>query len=357
MESKPPVEAGPPVLIESVVRLLLPAPTREHVLGDLAERYSTPGRYVGEALRTVPFVIVSQIRRTSQFALAPLVVLVLFQGFSTGAGRNAPWYLTLIPVTATMVGFMLRDAYKTRDLQHPWRQGLVDVSVAAAFVAGSQALVAAARPEWLLTPPGVVGGTVVLGLLYLLRIQNPGRSPACVPPDVETMTLAQLHGEIDGYATVMRRAAKIECGAALVLIPLFTTFALMAPQAIIKLGAAVTVAGAGYVLWRMWRSLGVHTPIAAETDFASTAAIYRGRLQQQQHALRTIWLWYLLPLTIGPAIVLAGASLRAARPDFVIVGTAIAFVVGWGAIVWPARRHASRMQTRISALQRAEESR
>ena len=51
MEYKPPVQAGPPVLIESVVRLLLPPPTREHVLGDLAERYSTPARYVGEALR------------------------------------------------------------------------------------------------------------------------------------------------------------------------------------------------------------------------------------------------------------------------------------------------------------------
>jgi hypothetical protein len=356
MESKPPAEAGPPVLIESVVRLLLPPATREHVLGDLAERYSTPSGYAGEALRTLPFVIVSQIRRTSQFPLWPLIGLVLFGGFASG--RNTYWVYGVIPTIVAMIGFMLRDAYKIRDPQHPWRQGFADVSVAAAFVAASQALLALVRPDWVLGAPGVLGGTIALGLLFLLRVQNPSRSPHCVPvPDVQGMTLAQLHEEASGYGTVMRRSARIELAACCVLLPLFTTFAIVGKPPGARLGALLTVAGGLFVAWRMWRAIKANAPIAADADFVTTAAIYRERLERQQQALRTIWLWYLLPVGIGPILVLCAAALRATRPDVALIGTALAFGVMSVSIVWPARRHARRMQDRINALQRVEEAR
>jgi hypothetical protein len=59
----------------------------------------------------------------------------------------------------------------------------------------------------------------------------------------------------------------------------------------------------------------------------------------------------------GPALGLVAAAQRAARPDVAAIGTALAFLVGSISIIWPARRHAQRMQTRISALQRVEEQR
>jgi hypothetical protein len=232
------------------------------------------------------------------------------------------------------------------------------VSVAAAFVGGSQVLVAAIRPDWLLNPLGVLGGSAVLGLLYLLRIQNPGRAPSSAPaPDVDTMTLAQLREEVEGYAVVMRRSVRIEIGACAALLPMFSAFAVMGRPSLARIGAAVTVLGGMFVLWRMWRVFKSITPIAADADFAKTAAIYRTRLVRQQHALRTIWLWYLLPLTLGPAIVIIGAAQRATRPDVAAIATAVTFVLGWGSIIWPARKHANRMQARISALQRVEEQR
>ena len=40
------MEARPPILIEAIVRWLTPAPCREHVLGDLCERYTSPLAYV-----------------------------------------------------------------------------------------------------------------------------------------------------------------------------------------------------------------------------------------------------------------------------------------------------------------------
>src|ERR1700681_2987187 len=49
---------APPLLIEAIVRRLTPAPCREHVLGDLCERYTSPLAYVSQAVRTLPYVIV-----------------------------------------------------------------------------------------------------------------------------------------------------------------------------------------------------------------------------------------------------------------------------------------------------------
>jgi hypothetical protein len=350
------VEAGPPVLIEKVVRLLLPAPTREHVLGDLAERYSTPAGYVGEALRTVPFVVVSQIRRTAQFALAPLIALTLFGGFATG--RNVTWLHAIIPAVATMIGLMLRDAYKIRDPRRLWRQGAVDVSVAAAFAAGSQALVAAVRPDLLIGPAGVLGGAAALGMLYLLRIQNPGRPAVCAPAaDAQMMTLAQLREEVEGYALVMRRSVRIEIAASIVLIPLFSTFTVMGRTPPARIGAALTVVGGMLVLWRMYRVFKSITPIPADAGFSEIAATYRARLLHQQHGLRTIWLWYLLPLTLGPAVLFGTAAQHASRPEIAAIVMALGFIVLWASIVWPARQHARKMQVRINALERVEEQR
>ena len=58
------METGPSPLIEAIVEVLIPAAYREHVMGDLNERYTSPLQYVAEAIRTVPFVLWSHIRRS-----------------------------------------------------------------------------------------------------------------------------------------------------------------------------------------------------------------------------------------------------------------------------------------------------
>jgi hypothetical protein len=107
----------------------------------------------------------------------------------------------------------------------------------------------------------------------------------------------------------------------------------------------------------MWRSIAAITPIDGDADFATTAGIYRARLQRHQHALQTMWLWYLLPLTLGPALISGAAAQVASRPHMAMIGTVILLGVIWLSVTLPARQHARNMQARISALQRAEEQR
>jgi hypothetical protein len=51
MEPKTP-KARPPALIDEAVRVLIPPGSREAVVGDLWERYSSPLQYAAEALRS-----------------------------------------------------------------------------------------------------------------------------------------------------------------------------------------------------------------------------------------------------------------------------------------------------------------
>jgi len=111
------VETGPPALIEAAVRLFTPPACREYVLGDLCERYRSPGQYVSDAIRTVPYIIVSRIRRTSS---APLLAFQVASTFLTFAGP------TLIPVpsavaatTAAATMLMIRQAYRADSRQWP----------------------------------------------------------------------------------------------------------------------------------------------------------------------------------------------------------------------------------------------
>src|SRR5258705_13170497 len=108
MEPDPPkVEARPPALIDWTVRLLIPPASREAVLGDLWERYSSPIQFVTEALRILPYLIASQMRRNSNIPLlgiAGFSLFVGFGGFQNAAPIDAPrWARAAIPTIAALI--------------------------------------------------------------------------------------------------------------------------------------------------------------------------------------------------------------------------------------------------------------
>lgn len=64
--------SGPSKAAEAIAALFVPPACREEVLGDLRERCSSPRQYAVDALRTIPLVIISRIRRTAD----PQVLLI-----------------------------------------------------------------------------------------------------------------------------------------------------------------------------------------------------------------------------------------------------------------------------------------
>jgi hypothetical protein len=113
------VPCTPNQTAERVVEFVLPPACREEVLGDLHERCGSPRQYVADALRTVPFVIASRIRRVTDPQVALLEVFVLYLSFLSALEVRAPVLLRLDwaylrPAIPTAVAFLilrLVDAY------------------------------------------------------------------------------------------------------------------------------------------------------------------------------------------------------------------------------------------------------
>jgi hypothetical protein len=113
------MEARPHPLVEAFVGRLLPPACREHVLGDLHERYVSASQYVHDAVRTIPFVIWGQIRRTSSAPLVTAEVGVVYVAFLSALGMFDPSALSIssaplragIPAFAALAVVVLRDAW------------------------------------------------------------------------------------------------------------------------------------------------------------------------------------------------------------------------------------------------------
>jgi hypothetical protein len=113
------MEARPHPVVEAFVGQLLPPACREHVLGDLHERYVSDSQYVHDAVRTIPFAVWGQIRRTSSVPLviaefgavyvAFLSALGMFEA-GTLSNTSAPLRPGL-PAFAALAAVVLRDAW------------------------------------------------------------------------------------------------------------------------------------------------------------------------------------------------------------------------------------------------------
>jgi hypothetical protein len=100
---------APPDWLERIVLFAIPPAARETVAGDLWETYRSPRQYAVEALRTVPFVIASQMRRNLNLPALMLQSTLIF------VCLGGPATLILLPA------LMLRGAYQATTRPCPRR--------------------------------------------------------------------------------------------------------------------------------------------------------------------------------------------------------------------------------------------
>jgi hypothetical protein len=125
------MDAGPSKFAEALVAVLIPPACREEVVGDLHERYRSPLRYAGDALSTIPLVVFSRVRRTSDARVVLTQALALYFSFLEAAWitdvalLRESWGLLRLaaPASMTVVGLVLHDAYA--DPRRPSSWGMV----------------------------------------------------------------------------------------------------------------------------------------------------------------------------------------------------------------------------------------
>jgi len=120
---------APPRSLETLVGIFIPPACREEVLGDLHERYTGLVLYLGDVLSTVPFVILSRIRRTTDFQVLLMEAFLLYLSFWGAARLGDTAFLNdrfgllrlAIPAAATLLGLMLEDAYAMPGRRRPMK--------------------------------------------------------------------------------------------------------------------------------------------------------------------------------------------------------------------------------------------
>ncbi len=163
------MEAGQSPLAVLIVERLLPPACREHVIGDLQERAASQGAFLADALRTVPFVLWSQIRRTTDPALTLLMAAGLMMIYRLADRGRSGWLVTAIPAALAMLVLVLRDAYASEGARTKIAVA-ADAFLAMAGALGLAALVAAVQPAAAMPQTALLMGTLYgLVLLVVLR--------------------------------------------------------------------------------------------------------------------------------------------------------------------------------------------
>jgi hypothetical protein len=347
---EPKMEARPPALADAIVRALIPPACREAVIGDLWERYTSPAAYLGDALRALPFLIASRIRRTTNALMLAMAFLILFVSFGPSPGPAFP--RALVPAVAVLAAFVLRDVYRdvSRSIARRATGDAVAVLIAAAV---AETALAVTRPELLLTRAGILTGSLTCLALIAGRLAGPRTEWRESLAGGTALTLDQLRSEMSEAEGSARRTRLAETGAGVLVIAGGLAGMWFAPDSVAKIGLALMAAGAAFVVAYLHRHAMPAMPM--DLDFESSRAVFRDALVRGERLLRTVWLWYLLPLLAGPLVLIVGLSAKPGRSPvqvaafLLVVGILTALVAGMN------MRVARSLARRIAALDQTHE--
>jgi len=311
-------KGGPPAPIAALIRLLIPPPAREAVMGDLEERYRSPIQYASEGIRTMPYLIASRARRTSSVAIVGLQAFALVACLGVTLpdlpGQTVPsWAQGGVPAAAALLALILRAVYRAEET--PLRSGLLDAAAAAVAMLLSQgvlvALVSAGQigPDWML-PRGLTMlaffALPVLAVLGAAEGRDESPRPAVSRPDEAVI---QDYLRFERRVRLRNRAEIFALGLIVILSSaiLLRFEPPMAPFAwpFMGLFAALIV----YLAAR-----GAAPPAGAASGFAAVRALYQRELARQHGIRRLMWWFWLGPLFIGLAANLVLAGLAADEP-------------------------------------------
>lgn len=162
------MESGPPKIIEMIAAVLIPPACREEVRGDLRERSEGAFEFAIDAARTIPCVIYSRVRRTTDLVLAFAQALSLYVCYTMAAlafdrpllmAQDSFTRLAIPPATILSV-IILADAYSNPKRRWPLKPLFAPIlGIAIAFA------VELRLQDWALPPVVLSWGSGFAALL------------------------------------------------------------------------------------------------------------------------------------------------------------------------------------------------
>jgi hypothetical protein len=350
-------KSGPPAPLSAVLRLLIPPPAREAVLGDLEERYRSPIQYASEGIRTMPYLIASRARRTSSIAIVGLQTFVLIACLGVTLpdlpGQNVPsWLQGGIPAAAALLALALRAVY--RGDEAPVRSGLLDAVAAAAAMLLSQGvlagLVSAGQigADWMLPSGLYILGFFALPALWIIGAAEGrhGARPAGAPAEAVVQDYLRFERSVKARNRAeMIALGMIVAGSAAILLRFNPP---MAPIAwpFLALFAAILF----YLALRGWAA-----PVPAGAELEPLRNHFSRELARQNGLRGLMWWFWFGPLFVGLVANLILFGIRMEQPLRIALGAAALLLLA-GFIAKANRDRSRAVRDRIAALGAASEA-
>jgi hypothetical protein len=332
---------GPPARLERVVLFFTPSAAREEVAGDLWERYRSPRQYALEALRTLPFVVASRMRRDANFPVIGLQGVLVFCCFGA------------LAALAALCLLLLQSAYQGQKPPSASRAALETILVAMGFlfISLSQGLLGTAAKHgtvWSLWPLVIAAGSLPVLSLFRTRLvlESDRRMPV---PDCD-MTMDEMARDYLQFAQRSARRNQIETALlfAAACAGAFSIWRMSLPPSAWSLTGVYGAAG-------IYLSLaGAAQPLPGRADFLSLRAHYSHELARQNQLRRFIWWLWLTPLLLEIYVRLIGRGIAAGQPLLMASGTLAAMLLCFVVITINSERN-GRIQESIVHLARMRE--
>ncbi len=374
--------AIPPRELEALVGWLIPPARREEVLGDLYERYWSPRQYLLDAARTVPLVIASQIRRTTDAQLLLIEGFAAYLPFLTAAWlvsgatflyEQSGFARVAIPAAAAFAALILGDAYS--DPRKAAAYHRVRVAALASVCACLSQMAVWAVNGGFLVPRTILlcGASLSVLLLSALRIWfrregyearrviSGGAAAGATAEENNFMSLDDIRKKSE---KLQKKAWRDTLGGMLGILAVLGIVFLYwkvveRHTASDRIVDAAIVAAALFIAYRIFRTR-PSGGVPPDATLATSVEIYHAQLARRRDTLRGMRLWYAGPV-LGILLALAlrvplahldQPGLWANVAPFSILAVALAI-----ALMHVSQRRAQEMQREMDALDGAEKGR
>ncbi len=360
---------GPSKILEALVGALLPPACREHVLGDLQERYRGNRQFLSEALLLLPMLVVSRIRRTADAQILLIEAFAVYLSFVAAGWQfygasflyDQSGFLRLVVPAVTALGsLLLFDAYFDRGakgLPSPFQIAVIVIAPMPALGAGLlfQLLLASVIPSLhlpfrvLLAGAGT-GALLVSGLRSVLQARlRP--STECEPGDPSHMSPEEIRSAALRMYKVTRIVRVALCASIWVPALVWVPAMWHSPSLLYRVGCGMSLAGWVYAVYMMQRGLS-RGHLEADPSLAMCLEFCRSNLEGRRDILRYVWPRLIVPLLAGTLIVLA------ADPEIVVFWKRIPGLVVvsffYCAVGWFMQRKVPAFQRQIDAYSQAQ---
>ena len=181
-------------------------------------------------------------------------------------------------------------------------------------------------------------GSLTCLALIAGRLAGPGANLRPSLAAGTALSLDELRGEMRQVERAARVTRHVETGAGILVIAFGVAGTAWAPQITAKAGFALMSAGAAFVVLYMRRH--ALRPLPMDLGFDASRVAFRDALVQGERLLRRVWLWYLLPLIVGPLVLIVGWSV-AQRRSFASALGFLGIMAVMSVLAWRMNRDAA----------------